>query len=503
MYALSFLISLVALTAWFLRRDKAEARFFRILLSGGLVAYVASVLFIDADLGHKMAVACRDLLVLSVFGIIISAITHKSYGKWVAVLAILLMSFWYNRKFLAHSFSPALSEVELSSDGELLVEVTENQAGIDALNAFAAQNGLTVTPAFQPAHPEWTELDVYYIVNIPDQDAGKWQKIEKALKRTKNIAWVEPNEVIHVAPQPGKKTPEINRRYGINDPGLSQLWSFEAMGMDKLYDFLETQNIQPRKKALIAILDTGVDAKHEDLAGNYKSVAAQYDNDPKGHGSHCAGIAGAVSNNGVGVASYSRNNQYVQITSIKVLSAGGMGTQQTIIKGMLEAADKGADVISMSLGGYSNQTKQRAYEKAVRYANKAGTIVTAAAGNNNRNAKEFAPVGAKGVIGVSAIDLNLNRAVFSNYVKDLQMGVAAPGVDIYSTIPNNQYGTYSGTSMATPYVAGLLGLMKSIRPDLNTETAFRILSKTGAQTRQTSETGKLIQPAAAIQALVK
>ncbi len=502
MYALSFLVSLVALTAWFLRRDKAEARFFRILLTGGLAAYLVSVVFSDADLGHKMAVACRDLLVLGVFGIIISAITHKSYGKWVAVLAILFMSFWYNRKFLAHSFSPPLPAVTLSPDGELLVEIRENQAGLDALNAFAAKNGVAVIPAFQPAHPEWTELDAYYIVNIPDKDAHNWPAIEKALKRTKNIEWVEPNEIINVTPQPGKKVPEINRRYGINDPGLGQLWSFEVMGMDKLYDLLESKNIQPKKRALVAILDTGVDAGHEDLAGNFKSVASQYDNDPKGHGSHCAGIAGAVSNNGVGVASYSRNNNYVQITSIKVLNASGMGTQQTIIKGILEAADKGADVISMSLGGYSNQTKQRAYEKAVKYANKAGTIVAAAAGNNNRNAKEFAPVGAKGVIGVSAIDRNLNRAVFSNYVKDIQMGVAAPGVDIYSTIPNNQYGAYSGTSMATPYVAGLLGLMKSIRPELDTETAFRILSKSGAQTRQTGETGKLIQPAAAVQALL-
>ncbi|HMQ61327.1 MAG TPA: S8 family serine peptidase [Flavilitoribacter sp.] len=504
MYALSFIVSLAALTLWFFRKDKQDARIFRYLLIGGLAAYAAGVAFSHATWGVKMAVACRDLLALSIFGIIISALTHKSYGKWVALVAVLGVSLWYNNRFLSASFSsPALSGIELSADGELLVEITENQAGFDALQAFADKNGLEISPAFQPGHPEWTELDAYYVVNIPDEKSADWQTIERSLERVKGVEWAEPNEMVTVAPEPGRKVPEINKKYGINDPGLGQLWSFEAMGMDKLYTLLEDKNIQPQKKALVAILDTGVDSKHEDLAGNYKSIKTQYDDDPKGHGSHCAGIAGAVSNNGVGVASYSRNNEFVQITSIKVLNASGMGTQQSIIKGIIEAADSGADVISMSLGGYSNQTKQRAYEKAVKYANKAGAIVVAAAGNNSRNAKEFAPVGAKGVIGVSAIDPNLNKAVFSNTVQDIPMGIAAPGVDIYSTIPNNRYGAYSGTSMATPYVAGLVGLMKSIRPNLDTETAYAILSKSGKKTHQNQLTGKLIQPADAVSALIK
>jgi thermitase len=82
------------------------------------------------------------------------------------------------------------------------------------------------------------------------------------------------------------------------------------------------------------------------------------------------------------------------------------------------------------------------------------------------------------------------------------MGVAAPGVVIYSTIPGNQYASYSGTSMATPYVAGLLGLLKSLKPELTTEEAYKILNETGMDTRNTGTTGKFIQPYQAVKKML-
>ena len=136
------------------------------------------------------------------------------------------------------------------------------------------------------------------------------------------------------------------------------------------------------------------------------------------------------------------------------------------------------------------------------YALAKGAIVVAAAGNANRNARDFSPVNTRGVIGVSAVDAELNRASFSNYVTDIGMGVAAPGVDIYSAIPGNEYTSYNGTSMATPYVAGLLGLMKSIRPELTAVGAYDILKQTGKDTRNTLETGRVIQPEAAMKKLM-
>jgi thermitase len=266
---------------------------------------------------------------------------------------------------------------------------------------------------------------------------------------------------------------------------------------------LTSRDIPLRKRALVAILDTGVDAQHEDLKGNFRSISKKYDDDPRGHGTHCAGIAGAVTNNGVGVASLARTTEYFDITSVKVLRAQGSGTQKDIISGIIEAVDAGADVISMSLGGFSTQARQRAYNQAVRYATDKGCIVVAAAGNSNRDAAGYTPVNARGVIGVSAIDQDLQRAQFSNRVGRLDMAVAAPGVGIYSTKPDNNYNSHNGTSMATPFVSGLLGLMKSIRPDLTAKEAYQILESTGITTRNTQETGKLIQPADAVASLLE
>jgi thermitase len=273
------------------------------------------------------------------------------------------------------------------------------------------------------------------------------------------------------------------------------------MRMDELFAYLRENKVKPKRRALVAILDTGVDATHEDIKANFKSIASKHNKDPHRHGTHCAGIAASVSNNGKGVASFSHDNTFVRVSSVRVLSPLGSGTQRGIINGMLEAADNGADVISMSLGGRSTQSAQRAYQKAVKYATDKNAIVVAAAGNSNRNARDYSPVNVKGVLGVSALDPDLNRAIFSNSVQDIDMAVAAPGVDILSTVPGDKYAKFSGTSMATPYVAGLLGLLKSLNPDLTTREAYDILHGSGAQTQSTRETGRFIQPLEAVKGL--
>jgi thermitase len=165
---------------------------------------------------------------------------------------------------------------------------------------------------------------------------------------------------------------------------------------------------------------------------------------------------------------------------------------------MIYAADRGVDVISMSLGGRSNRQKQKAYVEAVKYANKAGAIVVAAAGNNGANAKDISPANVPGVITVSAINPENKKASFSNHLKNIEMGIAAPGQGIYSTIPNNKYASFNGTSMACPHVSGLVGIMKSLFPELNTQQAFDILDQTGIATKDGDLTGNLIQPHQAI-----
>lgn len=188
------------------------------------------------------------------------------------------------------------------------------------------------------------------------------------------------------------------------------------------------------------------------------------------------------------------NGDFVQITSVKVLSDQGVGSQKSIIGGIIKASDKKADVISMSLGGPNFGRRHKAYEEAIKYAQKSGAIVVVAAGNSNEDARKHIPAACKGVITVAAVDEKLNRASFSNYVTHLDMGIAAPGVNIYSTFPSNKYVSLNGTSMATPYVAGLLGVMKSVDPSLTTEKAYKILKETGINTKDTNKTGKFIQP---------
>lgn len=510
-YPITFLMSALSLMGWFYFQNNAKLdAFFRRAFGVAFSAYALSLVFADAEASFKMGVAFRDLLVLGGLSFLFSAFLKKSSVFIVGTLLLGAGLFWYYNAKVSTTFNEKINKerinnevikgLTLDENGELLMEIKE-KATLEQLRDELQQYNLTVERAFYPENADATNLDNYYIVNIPNDKLNLIGNIEQALYKSGVVAWVEENEVVNVAPTPTNPISPINNKFGINDPGLSQLWGFKAMGVDKLYNYLSTNKLKPQRKALIAILDTGVDGGHEDLKSNFKSTKNQYDNDPVGHGTHCAGIAAAVSNNGVGVASFSTDNSYVQVTSIKVLNSMGSGTQQSIIAGMIEAGDRKADVVSMSLGGFSDRFKIKAYTDAVNYITKAGGIVVAAAGNSNRNAKDYSPVNTPGVIGVSAIDQDLNRAVFSNYVSDLKMGVAAPGVGIYSTIPNNKYNTFNGTSMATPYVAGLLGLMKSIKPNLTAQQAYEILNKTGKSTKATDQTGKLIQPFEALKDL--
>lgn len=504
---LGFALAAIALPLWFFQQSSGKSSsIMRNLLWVGLGAYAVGAVMSPAAMDVKFSGAFRDFLVLAVIGLGANFLVKNRILFILASIAGVFALGVYYKNILVPSFSvntTTATDLELAIDAELLVELAPNSE-LDKFNRVLGKYGMVAQSAFAPASADLTELDDYMVVDVPRNQLANLPEIKEAFRLTGIVDWIEENEMVTFDdPVQSNKVTRINKKFGINDPDVGKLWSFEAMEMDKLYDYIETKNIKPKKKALIAILDTGVDAKHEDLSANYKSFKGKYDDDPRGHGTHCAGIAAAVSNNGIGVASYSRDNRFVQVASIKVLSASGMGTQQTIIKGIIEAADKGADVISMSLGGLSTTSRQKAYSKAVKYALDKGAIVLAAAGNSNRNAKDYAPVNAKGVIGVSAVDANLNRAVFSNYVQDINMGIAAPGVDIYSTKPSNNYAIHSGTSMATPYAAGLVGVMKSVKPGLTSKEAYQILSKTGKKTKANAETGKFIYPYAAIKALVE
>jgi thermitase len=509
-----FLVAIL-LSLWFWRRNLKDANIWMLATYAGVAAMAWSDYSTVSAAGGAMNEALprivRDFLLLGMVGFVQSLAVAKRMPIWLAV--VLTLGIFASAYFLEfeNSSSEAITQTEqVSTDnkdsgqalkldprGELLVQV---EHGDDQLKAMAFQMGWNLKLAFIPKFADITELDDYYVVDVNDV-----ARAEEALYRQPFVIYFEPNELIEVEPfisvdaEALKRNPELS----INDPETGQQWVMEVMNMNAYYALLSKQT--PKKQAKIAILDTGVDGNHEDLKDNYFSVEEKYDNDPMGHGTHCAGIAAGVTNNGIGIGSLagSGSQPFVEVTSIKVLSAGGMGTQKTIIAGIIEAADEGADVISLSLGGQSNASRQKAYSQAVKYATSQGAIVVSAAGNSNRDAKDYSPANAMGMITVAAIDENLNRAVFSNTVNNVKQGIAAPGVAIYSTTPDNNYKVFSGTSMAAPFVAGLLGVMRSVNPNLSAADAYKILRKTGVDSGDTKMTGKVVQPEAALKAALQ
>lgn len=511
-YPLPLFASIVLLALWtHFHRQNLWSTLWRNLFFAGLGSYFISLVLAHGNLETKLNFLFRDMMILAIVGAIFQLFL-RSTGAFVTGLLFMLggLTYLYQSNLMYFSLqapfeSDTVDQVSLlDQDGEILIELKEGvlpSAILPLLGNFQVE----VKRAFQPKYAETTELDDYYLVDVKSNDLQEIKSIETLLAENSNIDWLEENEIIFVDLETTNKAPisDIKQRFGVNDPGLEFLWGFDALRVDKLYEFLRTNQIKPSKKTVIAILDTGVDAEHEDIKSNFTSINKAYDTDKQGHGTHCAGIAGSVSNNGVGVASFGPENQFYQISSVKVLSDNGMGTQARIINGIIEAADQGVDVISMSLGGLSNQSKQTAYEKAVQYANDKGAIVVVAAGNSRMDSKNYSPANVKGVIAVTAVNDQLRKADFSNFVRNIEMGVAAPGVGIYSTIPQDKYATYNGTSMATPYVSGLIGLMKSIEPAITTKQVFQILNRTGKTTFETNDTGRFIQPYDAVKMLVQ
>ncbi|WP_445630637.1 S8 family peptidase [Nostoc sp. DSM 114167] len=262
------------------------------------------------------------------------------------------------------------------------------------------------------------------------------------------------------------------------------------------------------KGVVVAVVDTGVDYNHEDLKNNIwtnsKEIAGngidddgngyvddtygwnfadQNNNtlDDNGHGTHVSGtIAGENNNYGVTGIAYD-----AKIMPVKALDSSGSGSYSSISKGIRYAVDNGANVINLSLGGSSSN---RTLESAIDYASSKGVIVVMAAGNDGGSSPEYpARYASKSGIAVGAVDKNNNLADFSNRSGTNPIAyVTAPGVKIYSSVPNNQYATYSGTSMAAPHVAGIVALMLSANPNLTDAQVRQIVTETAENSTQTT-----------------
>lgn len=497
-YLFSLITSLILLVLWqTLGKAKAIRRFFGTLFLFAIITYAFSLFQLHLKDFYSLKIVFRDLMLLSFasFASIIARRSKLGMFSWVLISGFLVFLLNKNRQILIPK------DFELAEDAELLIKL-DQPLGIDTfaeLRSYLESENIKSEAAFILENQDITELDNYLTLDLAEDNVFYVENIKKKLRSFKIVEAVEENEEINISPLETLIKPNTSQS-DFTDPLAEQQWALEILKVKELSGLITAST--SKKKARLFILDTGVDANHEDLQGNYQSHQKKYDSDKQSHGTHCAGIAGAVSNNSKGVASMSIDNNLFTISAIKVLNDNGMGTQKKIIDGIIEAAENGADVISLSLGGRSTDRRQRAYEEAVAYANNLGAIVVVAAGNSSMNAKGYSPANTKGVITVAAIDENLNIASFSNTVEDLEMGIAAPGVNILSTIPNNGYKAFNGTSMATPYVAGLVAIMKSFNPDLETREIYDLLDINGQYTLQNSKSGNLIDPYKTIKKLV-
>jgi subtilisin family serine protease len=198
------------------------------------------------------------------------------------------------------------------------------------------------------------------------------------------------------------------------------------------------------------------------------------------------------------MASLNDGGRFIEVVNFPALNKQGQGSDLTIAQAIVAAARSGAKVISLSLGGYSPHPSP-IQVKAINYAKRKGAIVIAAAGNSSEDAKNYSPANVPGVIVVGATDRANQIAKFSNTNTGLNMPIAAPGVDILSLKTGGDYISYSGTSMATPLVAGLAAVMVSLNPRLSPDQVYSILYTTGTDGPNADKVGRTINAKKAIE----
>ncbi len=482
------------------KKNKSLSPIFGLGFLAALALSIFSIFNSPHSMEEKILQSVAVLLGLGVLGFILIAL---SKNKLAQIGAVIMAAVGFNM-YISNPHTPIDPSVKLDHDAELLIRLDHNNKNVLIKKLSELSFVSDIEPLLEPKDAKSTELDDYIKLNITDKFDINFAIAE--IHEISGIEWIEPNEILELKIL-RTKAPEIKTDFAnsVSDPLSSQQWNMQALDMSTYYDLFKSNKYKPQKRAKLFILDSGVNAKHEDIRGNFSSHTSQdrssNESDAHGHGTHCAGIAAAITNNGVGIASMNPGSEWVTVSSVKVMNYFGIGSQARIIEGIIEAVDAGADVISMSIGGRSTQLKEEAYYEAIDYADNHGVIIVAAAGNNAGDAAEIIPANSKKIITVTALDKQLKKAQFSNYITNTNYGVAAPGVSIVSSWKGGKYAAFDGTSMAAPHVSGLVAVMRSLDPDLTAKKAYNILNKTGIKTKDSRLTGNMIQPAAAIQSM--
>jgi thermitase len=299
------------------------------------------------------------------------------------------------------------------------------------------------------------------------QAAGDPAAVAARLSHTRGVRWAEPNFTVRALGAPNDA--QWGALYGVQRVGAPAFWDAHGLG-----GFPAAGGVP------VGIVDTGIDASHEDLAGKVRACGAAQDGvvtdgdcaDSEGHGTHVAGTIGALANNRVGVAGVAFAAPLIVCRALGGPDGSGSVADVASCIGWVHA--RGAKVISMSLGGPSSRTLAEAAKSAYARGGRSGSLLLAAAGNDGDGTVEY-PAGLDQVVSVAAVDARDGVAPFSNFNADVE--VAAPGVDILSTRLGGGYVRMSGTSMATPHVAGAAALLWGLTPSATAVTIRRRLDK--------------------------
>ncbi|WP_134683481.1 S8 family serine peptidase [Brevibacillus migulae] len=341
------------------------------------------------------------------------------------------------------------------------LEVLAAESSHDA----APQNEVLVVweQEYQHAAPEVSVFE-------PKTTADAKKLIEQLADRP-DIQSVEQNHLVQI-PDPPKSIKAKSVRP--NDPGSMEQWALSRLQAQEAWSLAANA----KRTVKVAVIDTGIDPDHPDLAGR---IIDGYDyvehdtvpDDENGHGTHVSGIIAALTDNSLGVSGLTGKAD-VRIIPLKILDGEGNGTVSNEVKAIYDAVDMGASVINLSLGA---SLSSKAEHDAIRYAAEKGVLVVAAAGNEAGDVDY--PAAYPESIAVAATTEQDEVPFFSNNGPEIDL--AAPGVDIISTIPDNKYAYMSGTSMAAPHVSALAALLLAASPKpLEASDLRAILTSTAA-----------------------
>jgi len=335
--------------------------------------------------------------------------------------------------------------------GEFVVKIKQNSNMRDLASQLSQINDIKVLDQ----HPEGKLILLRTPSNFSEKD------LQEKLKNLNTIEYFVPNIKFNINTAP-------------NDPHYVKQWALTKVDAEKAWE-LQKNTLHP----VVAVIDTGVDYKHEDLTaqilrnqnGEVKGWNfIENNNDPMdvisaeprgnpGHGTHCAGIIAATKDNGIGVSGIAPN---VLIMPLRFIGPDGSGDLMNAIKAIDFAIQNGAQVISASWGAAVQRSVVQPLLEAIERAGQKGIIFVAAAANDGKSndTREVYPAnaGLPNVISVAASDKNDTKPSWSNFGR-MKVDLTSPGAAILSTLPNNRYGELSGTSMATPLVAGMVAAL--------------------------------------------